>query len=446
MQNDYSWNGGSRGASSYQLPKNEGLGRWVVVALVLAVILHIAAFFWLSSIDILIPKTDKESDLLTQVVHVKPVDFQDHQPEISAPEPEVAEAEPVDVVPPADELEMLEKLPDIDMDISPEIETVQVPDIEAVVAGELNRELMEPMTTPNFDPELPDMGKTEDFFPRANDSQVSIDPGSRMGEEYDPDKFTEAMRKGAEGDAEDGLLKEFATLDQMAHMDGNTLQTSKALIGSDLLFEFGSADLRESARVSLMKVAMLIFKHPDLVCWVEGHTDLIGGEASNMELSIRRAMSVKRWLVNAMEIDEKRIAVRGFGEQHPIVKSGTREQQAVNRRVEIKMRKYHPKDEVDYRSQPAKGTLKSMERPVVKSDTASKPEKPPVRAILVKPNRELPPEGALPKAILVQEDEPAPKAIVEPEEPQNERVHKAVIVEEDKPVLIKPARAIPVEE
>jgi len=435
MQNNYRWNGHGGGGSSYRLPENEGQGRWVVIALVVALVLHLIAFFALSRIEVLIPQTSKESELLTQVVHVKPVDFQDHKPEITAPETEEV-AEPVEVVPPADELEVLESLPDIDVDITPEIDTIQVPEIKVAAAGDLNREMMEPMTTPNFEPDLPEMGKTEDFFPRANDSQVSIDPGSRMGEEYDPDKFTETMRKGAEGDAEDGLLKEFASLDQMANMDGNTLLSSKALIGSDLLFEFNSAELRESARVSLMKVALLIYKHPKLYCWVEGHTDLIGGEAPNMELSVRRAMAVKRWLVDAMELDEKRIAVRGFGKQHPIVQSGTREQQAVNRRVEIKMRKTRPVGEVDYRSQPLKESPKSVEKPVAKAEVV----KPPVKAILVKPKR------VLPKALLVPEDEPAPRAIVESEEPKKVTPRKAVVVEEDEPVLEKPGRAIPVEE
>ena len=134
MQDDYSWNGGSRGASSYRLPENEGQARWVVVALVIAVLLHLVAFFCLSRIDVLIPKTEKESELLTQVVRVNPVDFQDNKPEIIAPETEMV-AEPVEVVPPADELEMLENLADIDIDISPEIETIQVPDIKAAVAG-----------------------------------------------------------------------------------------------------------------------------------------------------------------------------------------------------------------------------------------------------------------------------------------------------------------------
>jgi len=450
MQDDYSWNGGARGASSFSLPENEGQGRWVVVAVIMAILLHVLAIFGLSRIDVLMPEASKETTLQTQVVRVNPVDFEDHRPEVISPEtPEIAE--PVEIVPPADELEALADLPDIDIDISPEIDTMQVPEISSAAAGMLDSEMLEPMKATNFEPDLPEMGKTEDFFPRANDSQVTVDPGARMAEDYDPDAFTETMRKGAEGESEDGLLKNFTSLDKMANMDGNALLTSKALIGSDLLFEFNSAELRQSARVSLMKVALLIHKHPKLVCWVDGHTDLIGSDAPNIELSERRAMAVKRWLINAMELDENRISVRGFGKRNPIVKSGTKEQQAPNRRVEIKMRKSHPKKEVAYRADPRpkpgpkpavkpnpKPNPKSVSNPKPKAAPKKKSTKPPVKAILVKP---LIP---MPKAIPVAEDEPAPKAIVEPEP---RPVRKAVVVPEDEPTPARPPRrAIPVPE
>jgi len=407
MQNDYSWNGGSRGASSFSLPKNEGQGQWVVVALLIALCLHLLAFFGLSRIDVLLPDSG-ESEIVTQVVRVNPVDLDDYRPEVSAPETNDV-AEPVAEVPPLDELDeldILENLPEMDIDVVADLETIIVPEISSAAAGELDSEMLEPMKAPNFDPDLMEMGKTEDFFPRSNETQVTVDPGARMAEEYDPDKFTEEMRKGAEGEAEDGLLKNFTSLDQMANMDGNALLNSKALIGSDLLFEFNSAELRQSARVSLMKVALLIHKHPNLVCWVDGHTDLIGGVESNIALSEQRAMAVKRWLVNAMELDEKRIAVRGFGKQHPIVKSGTPDQQAPNRRVEIKMRKSNPKDDVAYRKEA------------------------PVKAVLVKPLK------PIPQAIPVEESEPAPQAVIVSEDPP-----KAVVVPER-----EPSRAVPVEE
>ena len=52
MDDDYSWNGGLRGTSSFRLPENEGVGKWVAVALMVAIVLHAFAFVMLSRIDV----------------------------------------------------------------------------------------------------------------------------------------------------------------------------------------------------------------------------------------------------------------------------------------------------------------------------------------------------------------------------------------------------------
>lgn len=401
MDNDYSWNGGLRGASSFRLPENEGMGKWVTIAMVVAILLHIGVLAGLSRVYVDLPEFVEESGLQTQVVRVNSVDMDDARPEVTPPAPQEVE-EPPPVVPPADELDMLENMPDVDIDISPDIERMQVPMASPAAEGGLEGEVNEPMSVPAFEPELPEMGKTEDFFPRANEGQVSVDPGAREISEHDPDAFTDKLRKGAGGESEDGLFKDFTSLDAMARMDGNSLLTSKALIGSDLLFDFNSTTLRQSARVSLMKVALLIDKHPDLVCWVDGHTDLIGGEEPNLVLSRKRAMAVKNWLVDTLALDEKRIAVRGFGKSRPLVKQGTVEEQAPNRRVEIKMRKNRPEGEVE----PGQEGTVAPARP--------KP-KPPV------------------KAVPVEEEEPPPvppRAVVEPEPMQEPQPGRAIPVEE----------------
>ena len=281
MDDDYSWNGGLRGTSSFRLPENEGSGKWVAVALLVAIILHAFVFVMLSRIDIELPEFVDESGIQTEVIRVNRVDVSDARPELNRPDPnDLAESAPV--VPPADELDMLENMAEMEMDISPDIETIQVPMSEPAAAGELDAEMLDQMNAPIFEATLPDMGKTDDFFPRSRDSQLAVDPGEREAAEHDPDVYTDALRKGAGGNAENGLLKDFTSLDAMARMDGNSLLTSKALIGSDLLFDFNSSTLRQSARVSLMKVALLIDKHPNLICWVDGHTDLIGAEQPNL--------------------------------------------------------------------------------------------------------------------------------------------------------------------
>lgn len=409
MDDDYSWNGGLRGTSSFRLPENEGMAKWVMVSMIIAILLHVVIIVGLSRIDVILPEFVEESTLETQVVRVSSVDIDDARPEVTPPEPPEMKDPPA-VVPPADELDVLENLPDVEIDISPDIETIQVPMSEPAAEGDPEGVSLEPMTAPVFEPDLPEMGETDDFFPRANDSQVTVDPGARDVGEHDPDAFTDTLRKGADGNADDGLLKDFTSLDAMARMDGNSLLTSKALIGSDLLFDFNSSTLRQSARVSLMKVALLIDKHPQLICWVDGHTDLIGGEDPNLLLSQKRAMAVKIWLVNTLELDEKRIAVRGFGKTRPLVKQGTAEQQAPNRRVEIKMRKSRPDAEVLY----------------------DKAQKGGVPAVKIKKKV---PMKVVPKAVPVEEDiaplPTPPKAIVEPE---------------DEPVTPRPSRAVPVEE
>jgi len=310
-----------------------------------------------------------------------------------------------------------------------------VPMAEPAAMGELEGIDMEAMKAPVFEPDLPEMGKTEDFFPRADDAQIAVDPGGRLDEKFDPDVYTEALRKGAKGESEDGLFKEFTSLDKMAKMSGNSLLKSKALIGSDLLFDFNSYTLRQSARVSLMKVALLIDQHPDLVCWVEGHTDLIGSESANLLLSQKRAMAVKNWLVKTLDLDEQRIAVRGFGESKPLVKSGNKEQQAPNRRVEIKMRKNRPAEEVKDGA--------SLEKPVEKKPTKAIPVEESSPPVLVKPK-------VPPRAIVEPEEEPE----VAPEEEPEESLLDAQPVQplegiEDTPTPKKPrppVRAIPVEE
>lgn len=415
MQEEYSWNGGKGGSSSYRLPENEGQGKWVLLAIIFALLAHVVILVGLSRIDVVLPDLEKTEELQTHVIRVNPVDTEDARPEITPPDsPEIGDTPAV--VPPADELEILESLPEMEFDISPDIETIQVPQISPAAIGALEGESKEAMKATIFDPELPEMGETTDFFPRANDSQVTVDPGARMAEEFDPDAYTDTLRKGVGGESEDGLLKGFASLDQMARMDGNALLTSKALIGSDLLFEFNSAELKQSARVSLMKVAMLIYKHPNLVCWLDGHTDLIGGDVSNMKLSEARALAVKEWLTGSMELSEDRIAVRGFGKTKPLIKEGDKEAQAPNRRVEIKMRKGLPASNEDIEPEEVKPE-ETEPTPVEEVDD---------EPILVKPKVPKPPRAIEE----VEEEETPTRALVVPEEEEAPAPRRAIPVPE----------------
>ncbi len=90
----------------------------------------------------------------------------------------------------------------------------------------------------------------------------------------------------------------------------------------------------------MMKLAFIVQTNPDATFVIEGHTDSFGGDDFNLELSRKRAEAVRLWLVERLRIDASNIQVVGMGKTKPIVSTaGTAEQQALNRRVEIVVRK-----------------------------------------------------------------------------------------------------------
>ncbi len=75
--------------------------------------------------------------------------------------------------------------------------------------------------------------------------------------------------------------------------------------------------------------------NPDWKLRVDGHTDNIGGDAHNLDLSKRRAASVKSALVERYHISADRLTTNGFGASSPIDRNDTLEGRARNRRVEL---------------------------------------------------------------------------------------------------------------
>jgi len=76
-------------------------------------------------------------------------------------------------------------------------------------------------------------------------------------------------------------------------------------------------------------------KFPDIRIMIIGHTDADGSDAANLELSRKRAESVKQSLSTDFGIDASRISTDGKGEKEPVGDNKTREGKAQNRRVEF---------------------------------------------------------------------------------------------------------------
>jgi outer membrane protein OmpA-like peptidoglycan-associated protein len=115
-----------------------------------------------------------------------------------------------------------------------------------------------------------------------------------------------------------------------------TRETARGLIVnlSDVLFDTAQATLKPGAREKLARVSGILSSHPDLKIEVEGHTDSVGTDDYNQNLSLRRADSVRSYLV-AQHITPQSITTKGFGEQQPVATNDTAAGRQRNRRVEL---------------------------------------------------------------------------------------------------------------
>jgi outer membrane protein OmpA-like peptidoglycan-associated protein len=115
--------------------------------------------------------------------------------------------------------------------------------------------------------------------------------------------------------------------------EGETLRVSLA---SDVLFDSGSARLQPGADDKLRRVGDVLERYPRTRLEVVGHTDNRGTDASNQDLSERRAAAVRDVLVRD-GVNPARITVRGVGETRPVATNDTLTGRAMNRRVELEV-------------------------------------------------------------------------------------------------------------
>jgi outer membrane protein OmpA-like peptidoglycan-associated protein len=102
-----------------------------------------------------------------------------------------------------------------------------------------------------------------------------------------------------------------------------------------IYFSFNSDALRDESTPTLKEIADILTRHPDWRLAVNGHTDGIGTDQYNLDLSKRRAAAVVKALVTSYHIDASRLKSAGFGKSQPKDTNDTLEGRARNRRVEL---------------------------------------------------------------------------------------------------------------
>ncbi|MFW5756646.1 MAG: OmpA family protein, partial [Tangfeifania sp.] len=108
----------------------------------------------------------------------------------------------------------------------------------------------------------------------------------------------------------------------------------KITFDSGILFAFDSDELSGQAEENITELAATLKDYEDTNILIEGHTDNIGSENYNQELSEERAASVGDEL-KTLGVNSSRITEVGYGEQQPVADNSTEAGRKQNRRVEV---------------------------------------------------------------------------------------------------------------
>jgi outer membrane protein OmpA-like peptidoglycan-associated protein len=116
----------------------------------------------------------------------------------------------------------------------------------------------------------------------------------------------------------------------------NKLKPGNSVILKNVNFEFNSYVLQPDADTILKTLLTYLIDNPGIRIIISGHTDDLGSNEYNLELSINRAKSVYNWLINN-GIESVRLEFTGFGKSRPLFKDTDETSRTLNRRVEVKI-------------------------------------------------------------------------------------------------------------
>ncbi|MGE3973350.1 MAG: OmpA family protein [Bdellovibrionales bacterium] len=141
-----------------------------------------------------------------------------------------------------------------------------------------------------------------------------------------------ALLGGSIGNRLDKQAKELEALAETKRTENGIITKLKG----DILFDTGSAVLKQNAINNLNQIAAIIKKYPEDLLHVTGHTDSTGSTAINKTLSEKRAQAVQTHMVS-QGIPAGTVTFAGLGPSQPVADNKTTDGRAKNRRVEIQI-------------------------------------------------------------------------------------------------------------
>jgi len=129
-------------------------------------------------------------------------------------------------------------------------------------------------------------------------------------------------------------LQASALADQFAALQAKQTDRGMVLTLGDVLFDTGKSTLKSGALRTVDNLASFMQQHPERKVLIEGYTDSTGSEATNQELSERRADAVRDEL-SRDNVSSDRVQVHGLGERYPVASNDTASGRQQNRRIEV---------------------------------------------------------------------------------------------------------------
>jgi outer membrane protein OmpA-like peptidoglycan-associated protein len=122
---------------------------------------------------------------------------------------------------------------------------------------------------------------------------------------------------------------------QWFYIDLIPVEVDQILVLNNIFFNFNSAELRPESDVEIAKLIAFLQANPRVHIEIGGHTDNVGTDAYNQQLSEMRAKAI----VDAVSksIDPKRMSFKGYGALQPITPNDTEDNRALNRRSEVRI-------------------------------------------------------------------------------------------------------------
>jgi outer membrane protein OmpA-like peptidoglycan-associated protein len=162
------------------------------------------------------------------------------------------------------------------------------------------------------------------------------DERAGLTERRDSERLESRTREADRAHSEADMAREDseALRREIAELNAKTTERGLVVTLGDMLFETGNAQLKGNAFENLGKLSNFLKNYPDRTLIIEGHTDSVGSDASNMSLSQRRADSVRMYLLE-QGIAANRLSAFGKGESSPVASNDSTSGRALNRRVEV---------------------------------------------------------------------------------------------------------------